>query len=130
MGSPRSISWTPPQAYSVQLRICYLWSGQGTHQNTQSLVGKSSHHIHITQDFVEQANKVTLLPGKCLSSYDVTALFTSVPIDPALGIIKDLLEKDNTLKERTVLPDKKIILLLEFCLKTPTFPSKVNFMNS
>ena len=28
-------------------------------------------------------------------SYDVTSLFTSVPIDPALNIIKDLLEKDE-----------------------------------
>ena len=56
------------------------------------------------------------MPGECLSSY-VTALFTSVPVDAALGIFKDLLEKDSTLKERTVLPVKDIILLLEFCLK-------------
>ena len=73
------------------------------------LVGRSPHHIHRTQDFVEQANKVTLLPGECLSSYDVTGLFTLVPVEPALGIIKDLLEQDNTLKERTVLPVKDII---------------------
>ena len=51
---------------------------------------------------------------ECCSSYDVTALFTSVPVDPALGIIKDLLEKDSTLKERTVLPVKEIILLWKF----------------
>ena len=57
------------------------------------LVGKSPHHVHSTQDFVEQANKVTLILGECLSSYDVTALFTAVPVDPALGIIKDLLKK-------------------------------------
>ena len=56
------------------------------------LIGRSPHHIHCTQDFVEQANKVTLLPGECLSSYDVTALFTSVQVEPALGIVKDLLE--------------------------------------
>ena len=80
------------------------------------LVGKSPHHIHSTQDFFGQANKVTLLPGECLSSYDVTALFTSVPVKPPLGIINDLLEKDNTLKERTILPVKDIISLLEFCL--------------
>ena len=79
------------------------------------------HHIHGTQDFVEQANKVSLLPGDCLSSYDVTALITSVPVDPALTIIKDLLEKDNTLKETRVLPGKDIILLLEFCLKNTYF---------
>ena len=57
------------------------------------LVGKSHHHIHSTQDFVEQANKVILIPGEYLSCYNVTALFISVPVDPALGIIKDLLEK-------------------------------------
>ena len=81
------------------------------------VVGKSPHQVDSIQDIVEQANKVTLMPGECLSSYDVTALFTSVPVDPVLGIIKDLLEKDSTLKERTVLPVKDIILLLEFCLR-------------
>ena len=59
--------------------------------------------------------------GECLSSYDVSALFTSVPVDPALNIIKDLLEKDHTLKERTVLAVSDIILLLEFCLKNTYF---------
>ena len=58
------------------------------------LVGKSPHHINSTQDFVEQVRHITLVPEECLSSYDVSALFTSVPIDPALKIIKDLLEKD------------------------------------
>ena len=62
------------------------------------LVGKSPHHINSTQDFVEQVKNVTLLPGVCLSSYDVVVLFTSVPVDTVLGIIKDLLEKDPTLK--------------------------------
>ena len=73
--------------------------------------------FHSTQDFVEHANKVILMPGECLSPYDVTALFTSVSVGPALGITKDLLEKDSTLKERTVLPVKDIILLQEFCLR-------------
>ena len=85
------------------------------------LVGNSSHHIHSTQDFVEQANKITLLPGECLSSYDVSALFTPVPIEPALGIVKDLLKQDNTLKEKTVLPVKDIIFLLEFYLHNTYF---------
>ena len=70
----------------------------------KSLVGKSPHHINNTHDFVEQVNQFTFAPGECLSSYDVSALFTSVPVDPALGVIKDLLEKDPTLKDRTVPP--------------------------
>ena len=81
------------------------------------LVGKSPHHITSTQDFVEQAKQIKLEPGECLSSYDVSTLFTSVAIDPTLNIIKDLLDKDTTLKERTVMEVSDIILQLEFCLK-------------
>ena len=65
---------------------------------------------------MEQVKQLTLEPGECLRSYDVSALFTSVPVDPALEVVKDLLEKDPTFKDRTVLPVKDIILLLEFCL--------------
>ena len=91
------------------------------------LVGKSPHHINSTQDFVEQAKHFKLEAGECLSSYDVSALFTSVPIDPALNIIKDLLVKDNTLKERTVMEVENIILLLEFCLKNTYFSFQGQF---
>ena len=91
------------------------------------LVGKSPHHITSTQDFVEQAKQIKLEPGECLSSYDVSALFTSVPIDPALNIIKDLLDKDTTLKERTVMEVSDIILLLEFCLKNTYFSFQDQF---
>ena len=91
------------------------------------LVGKSPHHINSTQDFVEQVKHITLVPGECLSSYDVSALFTSVPADPALNIIRDLLDKDHTLKERTVLAVNNIILLLEFCLKNTYFSFQDQF---
>ena len=56
---------------------------------------------------------LTLAPGECLSSYDVSALFTLVPVDPALNIIRDLLDKDHTIKERTVLAVNDIILKVE-----------------
>ena len=91
------------------------------------LVCKSPHHINSTQDFVEQVKHITLRPGECLSSYDVYALFTSVPIDSTLYIIKDLLEKDNTLKERTVLAVNDIIPLLEFCFKNTYFSFQDQF---
>ena len=91
------------------------------------LVGKSPHHINSTHDFVEQVKHINLAPGECLSSYDVSALFTSVPVDPALKVIKDLLEKDPTLKERTVLPVEDITLLLEFCLKNTYFSFQGQF---
>ena len=91
------------------------------------LIGKSPHHINSIHDFVEQVKHINLAPGECLSSYDVSALFTSVPVNPALKVIKDLLEKDSTLIVRTVLPVEDIILLLEFCLKTTFFSFQGQF---
>ena len=91
------------------------------------LIGKSTHHINSAHDFVEQVKQLSLESGECLSSHDVSALFTSVPVDPAPGLIKDLLEKDPTLKDRTVLPVKDIILLLEFCLKNMYFSFQDQF---
>ena len=79
------------------------------------LVGKSPHHIQSTSDFVTRAKGLTLQLGECPTSYDVTSLLTSVPIDPALNIIKDLLEKDKILDERRVLSVQSIIELLGFC---------------
>ena len=67
------------------------------------------------------------MPGECLSSYDVSVLYTLVPIDPDLKIIKDLLEKDPTLKDRTVMGVNDIILLLEFCLKNTYFSFQGQF---
>ena len=87
----------------------------------RSLVGKSPHHIQSTKDFVNKVSKVTLLPQECLCSYDVSALFTSVPIDPALNIIKESLEHDTTLQYRTVLSVQNIIELLGFCLHNTYF---------
>ena len=91
------------------------------------LVGKSPHYINSTKDFVEQDKHITLAPGECLSSYDVSAQYTSVPVDPPLNIIKDLLEKDHTLKERTVMQVSDIVLLLEFCLKNTYFSFQDQF---
>ena len=87
----------------------------------QPLVGKSPHHIQSTSDFVSKAKGFILQLGECLSSYDVTSLFTSVPIDPALKVIKDLLEKDGKLNDRIVLLVQDIIELLGFCLHNTYF---------
>ena len=93
----------------------------------KTLVGKSPHHIQSTGDFVSKAKGLTPQMGECLSSYDVTSLFTSVPIDPALNIIKDLLEKDEKLNDRTVLPVQNIMELLGFCLYNTYFSFQNKF---
>ena len=91
------------------------------------LVSKSHHHKQSTKDFVNRVSKVTLLLGEIVQTYDVTTLFTSVPIDPALDIIRELLEQDTTLQDRTVLSVENITELLGFCLHNTHFPFTYNF---
>ena len=45
------------------------------------LVGQSQHHLKNTQHFVQHRKELKLEPGEVLTSYDVKALFTSVPMD-------------------------------------------------
>ena len=85
------------------------------------LVGKSPHHIKNTGDFVQQVKGITLKPGECITSYDVSTLFTSVPIEPAINIIRRMLELGQELHTRTTMTVKQITSLLEFCLKTTYF---------
>ena len=72
-------------------------------------------------DFVEQVKNIRLQPQECIIFYDVKALFTSVPIQPAINIIKQLLEDDKELQQRTSMTAQHIICLLEFCLTNTSF---------
>ena len=76
---------------------------------------------------LERVSKFTLQPGKCLYQYDVTALFTSVPVNPGLNIIQGLLKQDTSLHNRTVLPVQNIIQLLGFCLHNTYFSFQGQF---
>ena len=76
---------------------------------------------------VNRAKGITLQMGECLISYDVSALFTLVPIDPALIIIRHLLEKDEKLQDRTVLSVQNIIEPLGFCLHNTYFSFQNKF---
>ena len=92
------------------------------------LVGKSPIIIQSTRDFVHRLKGVSLLPGECLCSYDVTTLFTSVPTDPALATIKDQSWNRMTLlQDRTVLSLQNINELLGFCLHNTYFSLQNKF---
>ena len=60
-------------------------------------------------------------------SYDVKPLFTSVPITKAITIIKQLLEEDQELQQRTSLSIKNILSLLEFCITSTYFSFQGKF---
>ena len=54
-------------------------------------------------------------------SFDVVALFTSIPVDLALQIVREKLQQDATLTDRTDIYVTNIMKLLEFVLKNSFF---------
>ena len=65
------------------------------------LVGQSLYQVQNNQEFLHELKDQSLGPDDIIMSYDVKALFTSVPIQPAIDIIEKLLEKDPALQQRT-----------------------------
>ena len=51
------------------------------------LVGRSPHNVQNNQEFLTQLEDIQMGPDDIIMSYDVKALFTSVPIKPVLKII-------------------------------------------
>ena len=77
--------------------------------------------MYKTQDFLDSIKNIKINPDECITSYDVGALFTSIPIEPAIKIIKKHLEDDKDLSNRTSMTVKHITCLLDFCLKNTFF---------
>ena len=80
------------------------------------LVGQSSHHLKNTQHFIQQLQGKNLEAGEIITSYDVKVLFTSVPVQPSIQIVKQRLQQYTTLPQRTSMSIAQITSLLEFCL--------------
>jgi hypothetical protein len=65
------------------------------------LVGKASSFIKNSADFINKVTKQHVPPGAILASLDVVNLVTTTPTEKALEVLRQNLEKDSTLKERT-----------------------------
>ena len=112
----------------VPLRPIISGRGSATYETAKelakiikSLVGRSPHHVQNNKDFLEGIRNIKLQPDECIISYDVSALFTSIPIDPAIKFIQKHLEDDKDLSNRTSMTVTHIICLLEFCLRNTYF---------
>ena len=110
------------------LRPIVLSIGSATYETAKELskilkplVGRSIHHVKNNQEFIQSLQDSTVDEEDCMMSFDVKSLFTSIPIQPTLTIIKKLLEEDTSLHQRTSMAVKHINWLLEFCLTNTYF---------
>ena len=85
------------------------------------LAGRTSSHVLNSKHFAETMGDVTIGSDESLVSFDVTSLFTNVPIGEAVEIIRDRLREDEDLVERTPLSPDRIAELLGLCLKSTYF---------
>ena len=85
------------------------------------LVGKTEHHVLNSKCLADNLRDTTVEEDEILNSHDVVALFTNTPIDLTLRIIRERLESDKDLSNRTLLNIDDIIELTRFSLSTVAY---------
>jgi hypothetical protein len=100
--------------------LCYALAGF-LHKILSPLARKSESCIKNLGHFIQLLKPVNLQSQETLISFDVVNLFTNVPVDGALHVIRNKLHNDDMLVERSVLQVKAIMELLEVCLRTTYF---------
>ena len=71
--------------------------------------------------FAQHVRDQPITEHEIMVSFDVVALFTSIPVDLALQIVREKLQQDATLTDRTDIYVTNIMKLLEFVLKNSFF---------
>ena len=85
------------------------------------LVGQSEHHVLNSKNLADDLRDLTIEEDEILNSHDVVALFTNTPIDLTLQILRERLEQDDDLKNRTRLSIDDILKLTEFSLSSVAY---------
>ena len=106
------MSYTGTPLYEVWKYIAEILTPYGK-QKEQHTNNSKSFSTFICQQTIE--------PDEIMVSFDVTSLYTTIPIDQALLIIEDLLQHDDKLADRTPLTPNQILDLLSILLRTTYF---------
>ena len=77
--------------------------------------------------FVEAMRGIKVQDDEVMASYDVLSLFTNVPVDESVHIIRSKLQDDETLEDRTPLSPNRVAELLELCQKSTYFSYSGDF---
>ena len=84
-------------------------------------VKKTSHFVKNSNDFVNQVRDVKVEEDETIVSYDVTALYPSIPQDEAIEIFRLELVNDTELDKKTNMSAQNIIKLFKTCVETTYF---------
>ena len=85
------------------------------------MVGKTPHYLQNSADLINTLSQIRVDEDESLISFDVSALFTSVPVEESLTLIYENLSADPSLTDRTALSPQQVTDLLRMCLTTTYF---------
>ncbi|XP_072039538.1 uncharacterized protein [Amphiura filiformis] len=126
--TPRIYCTTKIHKEGYPVRPIVDYTGSIAYQTSKALaeilspmVGKTAHHVTNSRELAEKLATVRIDDEDIFNSHDVVSLFTNTPINKTLELVRDYLDKDTTLKQRTLLNTDDIIELLEFVLTTTYF---------
>ena len=122
------------QVFGEFIRVSRRWYGERKASLYGIMLNKWSSmcpHFIVWYVYGGHIKEVKLKPGEVMTSYNVKALFTSVPMDPSINIVKEKLQQDPTLPQRTKISISQIILhSWSFASETLPSSSKVSITNS
>ena len=124
---PTSIKLAPPSGPVSSMGFTTYGVAKELASIICPLVGQLPCHLKNTQCFFQQIQQVKLEQGEVITSYDVKALCSSVPVDPSVNIVQHRLSRNPTLPQRTQMSILQIVTLLEFCLKNTYFFFQVKY---
>ena len=84
------------------------------------LTGKSSSYVKNSAHFVERISDAPIHSNQMVS-LDVVSLFTKVPTDETLAVVRDKLAADPLLEECICIPIDNLMEMLTFCVETTYF---------
>ena len=88
----------------------------------QNYCGKTSSFVKVSTDFIKKIKHLSINPEEeTLISFDVSALFTSIPVPVALQIINSKISTCTNCTNVCKIPTVKFINLLEFTLTNCMF---------
>ena len=105
----------PPDAHSVSRGSVTYGVAKELARILKPLTGNTIHHVNNSSEFADYIEKIRLENGVCIISYDVSALFTSIPVQSEINVTKKKLEQDTELHQRTTMFISNILELLEIC---------------
>ena len=129
--SPAARVYGFPKIHKDNMPMCPIVSACGTATyNTakfiskilQNYCGKTSSFLKDSTDFIKKIKHLSINPeGKTLVSFDVSALFTSIPIPVALQVINSKILTCINFTNICKIPTEKFFKLLEFTITNCIF---------